>query len=171
MNQGGRVSIYQNEKLQIYQITYQFIYLHTKKEIHKNIGQKLYSSEDKSGNKMLLQSYEEFKGRKSTTQICTSWVWCCSSSSIFKIYLQQILGLRRLGSDNGLGFKPRFAEYIRLTSQIQKYTCYVHKKTIRLHPFILSIFSSVLGICLPNTLAIFSLLGFQMTLSGALLCA
>ena len=97
------------------------------------------------------------KERKSTTQICTSRVWCCSSSSIFKIYLQQILGLRRLGSDNGLGFKPRFAEYIRLTSQIQKYTCHVHKKNNTLAFIHFKYFSSVFGIRLPNTLAISSL--------------
>ena len=61
MNQGGRVSIYQNEKLQIYHITYEFIYLHTKnQEIHK----KLFNSEVKSRNKMLLQSYREFKGKE-----------------------------------------------------------------------------------------------------------
>ena len=65
MNQGGRVSIYQNEKLQIYQIKYQVIYLHTKNhQIHKNLGQKFVNSEDKTRNKRSLQSYRESKGRE-----------------------------------------------------------------------------------------------------------
>ena len=65
MNQGGRVSIYQNEKLQIYQIKYQVIYPHKKITSYTtNLGQKFVNSEDKTRNKKSLQSYRESKGRE-----------------------------------------------------------------------------------------------------------